>query len=185
MKIVSTRSCVRARALFSTKIRRTNIVNINDHQPIKLLFRTNDMKWNSAHKRNTIRHTSLHACFIYLFYSFSWSNSIFVRIRFWLAISFSSCCVKQHTNKRLLRLCKCVYLSVYMRWWWFMFGQSYSTHLTFVMYSVSCFYPVWRYMNNRLLCIFPFSVYPFLSITVIRYFWHNRTHIYAYKMNIY
>lgn len=101
---------MRARALFSTKIRRTNIVNINDHQPIKLLFRTNDMKWNSAHKRNTIRHTSLHACFIYLFYSFSWSNSIFVRIRFWLAISFSSCCVKHHSNKRLLRLCKCVYL---------------------------------------------------------------------------
>lgn len=94
-------------------------------------------------------------------------------------------CVKQHSNKRLLCLCKCVYLCVYMRWWWFMFGQSYSTHLTFVMYSVSCFYPVWRYMNNRLLCIFPFSVYPFLSITVIRYFWHSRTHIYAYTMNIY
>lgn len=121
------------------------------------------MTWNSAHKRNTIRHTSLHACFIYLFYSFSWSNSIFVRIRFWLAISFSSCCVKQHSNKRLLRLCKCVYLSVYMRWWWFMFGQSYSTHLTFIMYSVSCFYPVWRYINNPLLCIFSFFC-PSLSI---------------------
>lgn len=66
------------------------------------------MKFSS--QTNTIRHTSLHACFIYLFYSFSWSNSIFVRIRFWLAISFSSCCVKQHSNKRLLRLCTCVYL---------------------------------------------------------------------------